>query len=325
MAHPGRTGPRAGYTLLEVLVASAIAALLLAALYVALDTAMIRMDTGRDQVGGNDFARALFNRIGADLQASLGPLQPKSGGGTPMDPASTSGSTPTGGTTTGGTGTNTTGTGSNSTTGSSGTSGSTSGSTTASASDTGSTEGTAVASDLPFQGGVFGTNKSVSVFLSRVPTALIDPAAAADPESIHSTDLRKVTYYQSSTGALCRQERPWVTADGVRNSLEPDSSTEAFDVIAPEVVDATFEYYDGGTWQGSWDGSMTGLDGVTPVGPPRAIRVTLVLEFPGRSGAMVQKRVTQVIPLRAAIGDYVPPTDAATDPATTGTPTTGGM
>ena len=63
------------------------------------------------------------------------------------------------------------------------------------------------------------------------------------------------------------------------------------------------------------------LDGVTPVGPPRAIRVTLVLEFPGRNGLMVQKTVQQVFSLRAAVGTYVEPTEGTA----TGTPTTGGM
>ena len=63
MARPGRPARRGGYTLLEVLIASAIAALLLAALYVTLDTAIVRMQTGRDTVVSNDGARLLVDPL----------------------------------------------------------------------------------------------------------------------------------------------------------------------------------------------------------------------------------------------------------------------
>ena len=83
-----------------------------------------------------------------------------------------------------------------------------------------------------------------------------------------------------------------MTADGVRNSTDPDCTTEAADLIAPEVVDVTFEYLTRRPASGwaSWDGSLVGADGVTPTGPPRAIRVTFVLEFPGPAAGWSRSR-----------------------------------
>jgi hypothetical protein len=65
---------------------------------------------------------------------------------------------------------------------------------------------------------------------------------------------------------------------------------------------------------------MPDTDGVTPIGPPRAIRVTLTFQMPGRGSATVQKQVRHVFPIRAAVGTFRPVTDA-----TTTTTTSGGM
>jgi hypothetical protein len=151
---------------------------------------------------------------------------------------------------------------------------------------------------------------------------MTDPEAALDPTAQLPADVRRVTYYLSPDGlGLCRQERPWATADGVWNSTDPDLSTENRDVIAPEVKDVTFEYFDGSAWQSSWDGTQPGPDGVTPLGPPRAVRATFVLQFPGRGGEVTERQVQHVVPIRAAVGTYIPPTTDTTG----GTTTTGGM
>src|SRR5260221_8034480 len=69
---------RPGYTLLEVILAMAIAIMMLAALYVALDVQLRDMQEGRDRVEKSTVARALFNRISSDLSPSLGPIAPLS-------------------------------------------------------------------------------------------------------------------------------------------------------------------------------------------------------------------------------------------------------
>ena len=52
-------------------------------------------------------------------------------------------------------------------------------------------------------------------------------------------------------------------------------------LLASEVKTLQFEYWDGTQWATSWDGTQTSpLDGVTPIGPPQAIRITLGLALP---------------------------------------------
>ncbi len=326
IARPFAGPGRAGYTLLEVLVATAIALLLLAGLYVALDVTLVRMDASRDQVMVSDLSRAVVNRVAADLANTLGPLPPKSGGesagasttgsaaagAAPMGTGANAGAAPTG--TGAATGTPmpmpTTGAGTPAPT---------------TPADSGApmpgAGGEPPQTLLPFGMGVVGTANQLTLFGSRVPTSLVDAEAAASQVALPG-DQRRVIYYMASDGSgLCRQERPWVTADGVGTSTEPDRSTEAEDLIAPEVKAFDLEYYDGGSWMGAWDGAVTDLDGVSLTGPPRAVRVTLTLEIPGRNGAATtQRKVQHTIAVRAAVGNYQgpePPPAADPDAATT--------
>src|SRR6478752_2215562 len=111
-----RRPARPGYTLLEILVATVIALLLMSGIYVAFDVTLNQTEIGRGVVSEADFGRAVFNRMNLDLSLPVGPLPPKSGGGIDDQTGSTTtpstGGTTTGGTTTGGatTGTGTTGT-----------------------------------------------------------------------------------------------------------------------------------------------------------------------------------------------------------------------
>lgn len=303
---------RGGFTLLEVLLASAIATLLLAGIYAAFDVVLLQTQVARDEAAQADLARAVTNRLSLDLSAALGAMPPRSGGGV--------NSTTTASTTTGTSGTTTT-SGTTSTTSSTTTtsSSSSSGSTTSTeVTDTTDPDSTPVSSDLPLQAGVIGSTQQLSLFSSRVPTWLTDKSAATDPTAVLPADLRRVTYYLGSNGGLCRQERPWVTADGVRTSADPDRTTESDDLIAPEVQDFACEYLDGGTWQSSWDGSQATTDGTSVLGPPRAIRVTLTFA----SG----KRVQQVFAVRAANGLFQSATGSGTTSSgtTTSGTTTGG-
>jgi hypothetical protein len=168
---------------------------------------------------------------------------------------------------------------------------------------------------VPFQGGVFGSGKQLTLYVSRVPTDLLDPNSAAmtalggDPKP----DLRRITYYLGATGGLCRQEQFLVTADGIRNSIDPDFSRETTDLIAEEVIDVNFEYYDGGTWSSTWAGDEENEDGKTVKGPPRAIRMTLVIQVDSAN----QKTVEHVFAIRAAVGTYTPPLPPAVSTTTT--------
>lgn len=309
------TRRRPGFTLLEVLLASAIAVLLLAGLYTAFDATLARMDYARETSANADLNRAVINRIAVDFTGTLGALPPKSGGGIP----STSGTSSSSSSSTGTTGTTSSSASSGASTASSSTTSSTSSTTGEVTDETSPDAQQQLAANLPFQAGVIGTSTQVSLFTSRLSPWLTDKNATIDPNSVQFGDLRRVTYYLGTTGGLCRQEKPWVTADGIGNSAEPDRSSEASDLVAKEVIDASFEYYDGGTWQSEWDGSQPAVDGSTVQGPPRAIRVTLTFS----NG----KQVIQVFPVRAANGGFQSTDTGTTDTETTpsSTPTTGGM
>ena len=66
--------PRAAFTLLEVILAMSVALLLLAGLYVAFDIHMKSTDVGRSLVDEGNLSRGIFNRITADINGNLGPL-----------------------------------------------------------------------------------------------------------------------------------------------------------------------------------------------------------------------------------------------------------
>ena len=264
-----------------------------------------------------------------DLSASLGPLPPKSGGNAAASSSSSSSTAATDPTMMATTPTDPAASAAPSTT--------TPTDPTAAPTtvDPATGEATAVpqAADIAFQGGVVGTDKQLTVFASRLPSAFSNPRGlAASAGSQGPSDLVRITYWLGGSGGLCRQERPWVTADGVRNSSDPDLTDEAGDTLVQEVKDVTFEYFDGSQWLPEWRGNDPSPDGVTPIGPPRAIKVTLVYSIPStrRGEPAFEHTVVQVIPVRAAPGSFTPemitpstdPGTTTTDPAASGTGTT---
>jgi prepilin-type N-terminal cleavage/methylation domain-containing protein len=294
---------RGGFTLLEILLASAIAVLLLAALYVSFDIVLKQTDAGREAVAQGDLSRAVVNRMTIDLANCLGLMPPKSGGeqgsATSAD-SETSGATAVVAAATAATGSSSSGSSN------AAASGSTSGSS-------GSSSSSSTATNTPFGAGVVGTSDQLMLFVSRVPPTLANRETAVSATGQPPADLMRVTYYKSSSGkGLCRQVRPWVTADGVWNSTDPDRSTEDGDLLAEEILDIMFEYFDGSTWQSQWDGTQTQTDGATLQGPPRAIRATMTLQLPNGTS----KQIQHVFPIRAAVGLYVPQTSSMSGSST---------
>lgn len=337
------TPVRRGFTLLEVLLASLIATILLGALYVVMDITLRQTQVSRDTVEEDNLSRGVFNRLTIDLAASLGPLPPKCGGnsGTGTSSGSSSGSSGDSSDSSGATSGSTTGTSSSSTSSSS-TSSTASSSTSSSSTDDGSgssssSSSTPQAADVGFQAGIVGDSTTLTVFVSRLPSVLANTGELIQwgnsqaPSAPVSSDLSRITYWLGQNGGLCRQERPWVTADGIRDTFEPDLSNEAGDMLAEEVTNLTFEYFDGTDWTSTWNGYSPGPDGITPLGPPRAVRVTLTLSLPSTQPgrAPVQKQVSQVIPIRAAPGTNTPPliqpsTDAGTVSSDSSSSSSGG-
>ena len=141
-------------------------------------------------------------------------------------------------------------------------------------------------------------------------------------ERPNPADSRRITYWMTDTG-LARQELPWLTFQDVQNSTDPymEQGKEAKDyVIAEEVSQLQFEYWDGANWQDSWDGRTLNADGITLLGPPMAIRVHFWLSAPGENpGEMVQKEFRHTIAIRSAPGLATPSTSSGTNGSTTGT------
>lgn len=279
---------RGGFTLLELLLATVIGSMILSGLYIVMNMTMTQTQASRDAVDAESTSRAVFNKISLDLSSVLGPAPPKSGG-TPASGSTTSATTTT--TTTapaaGGTGTGIP-------------------SDVSSASDTQSdtsSDASQTTQNFPFQVGVLGTGTQLSIFASRVPTILSTPGALSQQSdgTQQSSDLVRIDYWKG-TGGLCRQERPWITADQTGNSFGFDLSNEATSLIADDATDVLFEYYDGSSWVQTWEGGS----GTIPT-PPVAIRVTLTFSRPNSgSGSPIAKTVSQIIAVRTAPGSTVP-------------------
>ena len=278
---------RPGYTLLEILVASVIGLMLMAALYATFDLVFKQTNAGRELTAESELSRAVINRLNLDITSTIGLQAPKSGG------SSTSG----------------------------GASATTSADTSATASTDSGTDTTSTATNVPFQSGIIGTGTQLTLFISKAPKYLRQRFSTFDPNARDGSDIIRVTYYMHSSGrGLCRQERPWVTADGVWNSTDPDTSTEANDLIVPEVSSVSFEFASGSGFTSEWDGSQGSTSGSTNTGPPRAVRMTFNLEFTEKNGTTVQKPYTHTFPVRAAVGlATTPASTAATDTSTTPT------
>jgi prepilin-type N-terminal cleavage/methylation domain-containing protein len=256
---------RHGYTLLEVILALAVSVLLLAGLYVALDIQIGSTHAGRKLVEQSTVARYVVNRITSDVLTNLGPVDPT------LTKQSSSGGT----TTTASTTTTTSGATTTTTTMASGTTGSTSSSSTAS----GSSTAAPFVFNLGIQGNVQGGPQTLSLYVSRLPTELFQGDLAANPDQqANLTDLRRVTYWLATNGGLARQEVKNVTSNDDLNVQPPNVPDEQSLVIQPEVSNITFEFFDGTTWQPSWDGTqLSTVDNKTPIGPPAAIRVTMTI------------------------------------------------
>jgi prepilin-type N-terminal cleavage/methylation domain-containing protein len=130
--------------------------------------------------------------------------------------------------------------------------GSSSGSSGTSTTDTSST--------FVFNNGVYGTNNVLVLTVSKVPPPGSDPTQQATV-----ADLRRVSYWLASgdPSGLAWQELQQATGNDL-SSIPPDVDPSTYKIMAAEVKDVAFQYFDGTTWQGD-----------IPIGPPSAISITL--------------------------------------------------
>lgn len=246
---------RAGFTLLEIVLAVSIGLVLLYGLYLAMDFQIMQAQAGRELVEQGTVARGIFSRLSSDIASTLRPVDPREA----PDSSSSSGSTGDQGSSASGT--------------------TSTDSTTASASDTSSTSQSATTTTTtvaPFNIGIAGGSDWLILTVGRVPREL--SIYQADPEKAELvSDLRRIMYWKATGDkGLARYHGTRVTASDLPAGPEevPEEETK---YLAGEVVKVVFEYFDGANWAESWDSNAPGEDGVTPLGPPAAIRITLTL------------------------------------------------
>ena len=217
-------GPlRPAYTLLEMLLATAISALLLGALYVAVSMQLRHAQAGRDVIEQTTLARALLTRMGRDIRLCVTPAAP-----TPFllgpGPSSGSGSPSSSGSATGSSGQTGSPVGSGSRLDNA--SSPSSGSSTSNAGSQQQQQGMPANNQVVL--GVRGAAKRLTLYVSRLP----DGRAGGPPTS----DLRLITYWLAQGGGrplgLARMESAAVTADPAVAQPPTNNSDDGSHVIA---------------------------------------------------------------------------------------------
>jgi type II secretory pathway pseudopilin PulG len=235
---------RSAYTLLELILAIAICVLFLGALFAAMQVQLRHVQAGREVSEHSGLARALLARISNDIAHSLTPPAPAF-----FSSSSNSSSSPAG------------------TSSGSSTPGSSSSSSSVTANST-----------FQFDFGLQGDRSKLTLFSCGLP-----PEPNPQRKELGG-DLRFITYWiaqrdQAPMG-LARLELKRVTADVAGQLPAAGSAEEAACLIAEEVKSLEFRYLDKYGWNSTWDGTATGPDWLTLVGPPRAIEITLSMVMP---------------------------------------------
>jgi prepilin-type N-terminal cleavage/methylation domain-containing protein len=323
---------RQGFTILELLMASIAAAMLLSALYFSFDMTIQQTQTARDASGTEDLTRGVLNRLAVDIGAILGPLPPSSGGTASIQSIYTDAAAT-------GTGTGTSTTGTSTTTSTTATASSSSSSSSANSTNT-PLLGSGL--NIPLEAGVIGgyqgqmtmlilfTSRVPDVFTTNGPNSLTQMYGQNTTSSTTQipADLRRVVYWLGNSGGLYRQETQWPTGIYTWNLSDLQGGTPSEDptcLVAEEVKNVLFEFYDPyeQTWEQTWDGT----GGTQPPysmlpGPPIAIRVTLTFEFPNpRGGSPITSTIVQVFPVVTATGQI--PALTLYDPTSAGASSSG--
>jgi prepilin-type N-terminal cleavage/methylation domain-containing protein len=244
---------RAAFTLLEMVLALAIGVLLLTGLYFALDLHLKATTSGRSQVDQAQVARSVLKNIQTDFKDHLATLD--------AYPSAKAAAAAASGTTT------------------------TMANPTTSAAMTYTLPSGATTTSFPFNLGLQGDDSYCTIYISKLPRAVVD-AQQTDPTmaggasmQAEDSDLRRITYWLNTAGdtkGLARQEIKVVTSEDTSvTNLPPAGVDDMTKIVAPEVVAIHFEYFDGTSWQATWDGTQPGTDGITPIGPPVAIAITI--------------------------------------------------
>jgi hypothetical protein len=215
------------------------------------------VQAGRDVIEQSTLARALLARITNDITASVGPAVP-----TPLVPLSPPPASAAGGSIAPATG-------------------------AASASSDSSSSLPPPANTPDFNLALQGDSSRLTLYSSRLPREL------AYSRTTPVSDLRLITYWLAQENGkplgLARREFTGITADDANAFSKTTLPNDPALVIAEEVKSLAFRYFSGSDWTDQWDGTQTGADLLTPVGPPSAIEIQVGIVVPSTDDRPVKK------------------------------------
>jgi prepilin-type N-terminal cleavage/methylation domain-containing protein len=284
---------RAGFTLLEVTLAMALSVVLLTALYMTLHLQYSHARAGRELTDQAAVFRSVVGRITDDINGQLSPTNPilyaqMNGttilgdpfGGNSSAAAATS-STPTTSSQNSSSQNNSSqnsSSQSNSSQSNSSQNSSSQNSSSQQNSSGQSSQATTTPNTVVFNLGVYGQEDRLVLTGSWLPKDL----TRIQEGQTMTSDLRRVVYWLVKDGkktGLARQELTAVTGQDAA-ALPPDVGDPSSFIIAPEVKKFTVEYFDGTTWQSSWDGTTLDVNSSLPMGPPALIAINITIVTP---------------------------------------------
>ena len=297
---------RAAYTMLELMIAVGLTSLLMIALFAAMQQYFSLQLDSNEEITRQQIARSLLRQMTRDIQSVVFVKKlandEKSGTSTSVSEGGSSSSSSTSGSsssTSGSSGSSTSG-GSSSGTGTSGGTGSSSTGTGSTSSSSGTLDGNSYGQSsidpetvmTTYTNGLVGTATDLQLFVSR-PDRSLSYVASQDLSSTsqRSSDLMIIRYLMAQSGggglAAAIADKESIGTDsgpigiaklegdlfGLSTAVETSEESPqlaASKLLAKEVSGLQFRYYDGLSWQESWDSNALNE-------MPKAIEITLTL------------------------------------------------
>lgn len=295
---------RAAYTMLELMIAVGLTSLLMIALFAAMQQYFSLQLDSNEEITRQQIARSLLRQMTRDIQSVVFVKKlandEKSGTSTSVSEGSSSSSTSGSSSSTSGSSGSSTSGSSSSGTGASGGTGSSSTSTGSSSSGSSSLDGNSYGQSsidpetvmTTYTNGLVGTATDLQLFVSR-PDKSLSYVASQDLTSTsqRSSDLMIIRYLMAQSGggglASAIADKESIGTDsgpigiaklegdlfGLSTAVETSEESPqlaASKLLAKEVSGLQFRYYDGLTWQESWDSNALNE-------MPKAIEITLTL------------------------------------------------
>lgn len=297
---------RAAYTMLELMIAVGLTSLLMIALFAAMQQYFSLQLDSNEEITRQQIARSLLRQMTRDIQSVVFVKKlandEKSGTSTSVSEGGSSSSSSTSGassSTSGSSGSSTSGS-STSGTGTSGGTGSSSTSTGSASSSSSTLDGNSYGQSsidpetvmTTYTNGLVGTATDLQLFVSR-PDKSLSYVASQDLTSTsqRSSDLMIIRYLMAQSGggglASAIADKESIGTDsgpigiaklegdlfGLSTAVETSEESPqlaASKLLAKEVSGLQFRYYDGLSWQESWDSNALNE-------MPKAIEITLTL------------------------------------------------